>query len=85
MSNNTNNKLTIKAKITDDSKTKLESLNREYKAFQTYFQGNKNIDLYSATKQQADRYRDRILKNKGKINPDKDYPLILRRDLLDIQ
>ena len=44
---------------------KLEPLNREYKVLQAYFQGNKNVDLYSATKQQADRQRDRILKYKG--------------------
>lgn len=29
-------RLTIKAKVTDDSKTKLELLNREYGAFQAY-------------------------------------------------
>ncbi|MEW6604331.1 MAG: transposase [Thermoproteota archaeon] len=44
----------------------------------------KDIDLYSATKQQADRLIQRILK-KGKINPKKQYPLILRRDLIDVQ
>lgn len=79
-------KLTVKAKVTDDSKTKLELLNREYGAFQAYIQGNKTIDLYSATKQQADRLIQRILKNqKGRINPKKQYPLILRRDLIDVQ
>ncbi len=79
-------KLTIKAKVTDDSKTKLELLNREYGAFQAYVQGNTTVQLYSATKQQADRLRNRILKKqKGKIDPKKQYPLILRRDLIDLQ
>ncbi len=79
-------KLTIKAKVTDDSKTKLELLNREYGAFQAYVQGNTTVQLYSATKQQADRLRNRILKKqKGKIDPKKQYPLILRRDLIDVQ
>ena len=77
-------KLTIKAKVTDDSKTKLELLNREYDAFQAYMQGNQNVSLYSATKQQADRLKQRIVKN-GKLNPKKQYPLILRRDLIDVQ
>jgi|GEM_PF-2196935 len=78
-------KLTIKAKVTDDSKNKLELLNREYGAFQAYLHGNQAVDLYSATKQQADRLRDRILKNGGKLHAKQQYPLILRRDLIDIQ
>jgi putative transposase len=77
-------KLTIKAKITDDSKIKLELLNREYDAFQAHIQGNQKADLYSATKQQADRLKQRIMKS-GKLNPKKQYPLILRRDLIDVQ
>jgi len=77
-------KLTIKAKVTDDSKTKLGSLNREFGAFQAYLRGMKCIDLYSATRQQADRLIRRIIKN-GKINPKKLYPLILRRDLIDVR
>jgi putative transposase len=77
-------KLTIKAKVTDDSKTKLGSLNREFGAFQAYVQGNKNINLYSATRQQADRLIRRIIKN-GRINAKKLYPLILRRDLIDVR
>jgi putative transposase len=41
-------------------------------------QGDKTVSLYSATKQQADRL---IKKLKGKIKPNKEYPLILRRDV----
>ena len=78
-------KLTIKAKVTDDSKSKLEFLNREYGNFQAYLQGKKDIDLYSATKQQADRLKQRILKFGGRINGKKQYPLILRRDLINIR
>jgi len=77
-------KLTIKAKVTDDSKNKLELLNGEYGRFQAYIHGRKDVELYSATKQQADRLIARILK-KGKTNPKKQYPLILRRDLIDVQ
>jgi putative transposase len=78
-------KLTIKAKVTDDSRTKLEFLDREYKNFQAHIRGTKDVKLYSATKQQADRLIMRIIRNGGKINPKKDYPMILRRDLIDIR
>ena len=84
-SNNKLPKLTIKAKVTDDSKTKIELLKGEYGRFQTYIQGKQDVDLYSATKQQADRLRDRIIKRGGKLNPKKQYPMILRRDLIDVQ
>ena len=78
-------KLTVKAKITDDSKTKLSLIESEYWNYQTYLQsGCKNaegINLYSATKQQAERVLKRIKEPK----PKKQYPLVLRRDLVDIQ
>jgi transposase len=41
-------------------------------------QGDKTVSLYSATKQQADRL---LKKLNGKIKPNKEYPLILRRDV----
>ncbi len=79
-------KLTVKAKITDDSKTKLSLIESEYCNYQTYLQsGCKNaegINLYSATKQQAERVLKRI---KEEPKPKKQYPLVLRRDLVDIQ
>jgi putative transposase len=70
--------------VTDDSKNKLELLNVEYGNFQGYLQGRSDVNLYSATKQQADRLLARILK-RGKLNSRKQYPLILRRDLIDVQ
>lgn len=69
----------------NDSRIKLGLLNREYDNFQAYIQGRKGAKLYSATKQQADRLAERIIRNGGKINSKKQYPLILRRDLIDIQ
>jgi putative transposase len=83
------NKLTIKAKITDDSKTKLSLMQSEYNNYQTYLQSlcsnnNQTVNLYSATKQQAQRVLRRI-QSKGKLNPKKQYPLVLRHDLIDIQ
>lgn len=74
-------KLTVKAKVTDDSKAKLQSLTDECANFQAYLRGMKQVNLYSATKQQADRLLARIKQPK----PNREYPLILRRDLIDIQ
>ena len=76
-------KITVKAKVTDDSKTKLATIESEYNNYQTYLQsGCKDIiPLYSATKQQAERVLNRIKRPK----PGKQYPLILRCDLVDIR
>jgi putative transposase len=40
--------------------------------------GDKTVPLYSATKQQAERL---LRKLKGRVKPNKEYPLILRRDV----
>lgn len=77
--------ITIKGKVTDDSKTKLQLLEDEHRRFQAYLHGVKDVDLYSATKQQADRFLNKVVKNGGKLNPKKEYPLILRRDLIDVK
>src|SRR5205085_394256 len=45
---------------------------------------NQIINLYSATKQQAQRVLKRI-QSRGELNPKKQYPLVLRRDLIDIR
>jgi IS605 OrfB family transposase len=74
-------KKTIKAKILENiHPSKLALLSREYYAFQSYIRGNKSVNLYSATKQQAERFLKRIKEPK-----DKPYPLIIRNDLIDIQ
>ncbi len=69
---------TIKAKILELRKGKEELLRQEYESFQRYMRGEKATPLYSATKQQADRLLKRL---KGKVKPNKEYPLILRRDV----
>ncbi|MEM1995392.1 MAG: transposase [Nitrososphaerales archaeon] len=70
-------KKTIKAKILELRKGKEELLRREYENWQRYLRGDKSVPLYSATKQQADR----LLKRLGNVKPNKEYPLILRRDV----
>jgi len=71
-------KKTIKAKILELRKGKEELLRREYENFQRYFHGDKTVPLYSATRQQADRLLRRL---NGKLKPNKEYPMILRRDV----
>ena len=69
---------TIKAKILELRRGKEELLRREYENWQRYIRGDKSAQLYSATKQQEDR----LLRKLGdKFNPNKEYPLILRRDV----
>jgi len=70
-------KKTVKAKILELRRGKEELLKREYENFQRYLHGDKSAQLYSATKQQADR----LLKRIGKPKEGKEYPLILRRDI----
>jgi IS605 OrfB family transposase len=54
-------------------------LNREYENYQRYIKGDRSVELYSATKQQADRFLARLRKTGGSIDPEKEYPLLLRR------
>ena len=74
-------KKTIKAKILELRKGKEELLRQEYENFQRYLYGDKSALLYSATKQQADRFLRRV---KGRIDKNKEYPLILRRDTVKL-
>ena len=69
---------TIKAKILELRRGKEELLAREYKNFQRYLHGDRTVPLYSATRQQAERLLRRL---KGKLKPNKEYPMILRRDI----
>jgi len=71
-------KKTIKAKVLELRRGKEELLKREYENWQHYLRGDKSAQLYSATRQQADR----LLKRLGnKFKPHKEYTLILRRDV----
>src|SRR5215467_6582746 len=76
-------KITVKTKVTDDSKNKLGKIESEFQNYQVYLQSGciTIVNLYSATKQQAQRALKKIKQPK----PNKQYPVILRRDLVDIQ
>jgi len=69
---------TIRCKLIGLTKRKLELLNREYDNFNHYLKTSEDKGVYSATKQQGKRtYR--------KIDPNKEYPLVIRKDLMDIR
>ncbi|MHA1505824.1 MAG: hypothetical protein ACTSR0_01335 [Candidatus Asgardarchaeia archaeon] len=70
-------KKTIKAKIVFLTKIKKQLLEEEYQNLQRFLHG-KDVELYSANKQQALRFYK-------KIKPDKEYPLSIMRDLLKIE
>ncbi|KXA99324.1 hypothetical protein AKJ40_03425, partial [candidate division MSBL1 archaeon SCGC-AAA259M10] len=69
---------TIKCKITDLTERKREALEREYKNLQKYLHENEDVELYSANKQQADRYYE-------EIKAGKEYPISVRKDLIDLK
>ncbi len=75
---------TIHAKLVLDRRGKTEAIEREYWAWQRQLQGN-DEQLYSATKQQADRFKRRIRKQNGHGLNQHEYPMILRRDCVRIQ
>jgi len=67
---------TIKAKVYKPTNTKLFLLTKEYEEFQRELR-NSPSHLYSATKQQAQRFKKRLGK---RLKRNKEYPLILRND-----
>ncbi len=73
---------TIKAKIVNLTKTKEDKLNREYDNFQLWANDLDFLtdELYSATKQQAERLLKRL-----EYSRDVEYPLIIRRDCFNIE
>ena len=76
---------TIHAKLVLDRKAKRATVEHEYWAWQRQLRGG-DEELYSATKQQADRFRERIKKqNHRGPKATVEYPLILRRDRIRVE
>ncbi|KXA96394.1 hypothetical protein AKJ38_03375, partial [candidate division MSBL1 archaeon SCGC-AAA259I14] len=69
---------TIKCKIANLTVKKKKALEREYKNLQEYLHENEDVELYSANKQQADRYYE-------EIKAGKEYPISVRKDLIDLK
>jgi IS605 OrfB family transposase len=69
-------RLTIQCGIIELTKSKQDVLEREYNNLQKFLQGE-DVTLYSANKQQALRYYRKVKQ--------KEYPISLRKDLIDVQ
>jgi hypothetical protein len=77
-------KRTIHAKLILDRKGKREAIEREYDAWHRQLRGN-NEQLYSATKQQAERFKRRVKKQNHHGLNIREYPMKLRRDCVKVQ
>ena len=75
---------TLHAKLVLDRKGKLEAVVREYWAWQRELKGGDEL-LYSATKQQAERFKRRVRKQNHHGLKVREYPMILRRDCIRLQ
>jgi len=75
---------TIHAKLVLDRSRKRETIEHEYNAWQRELQG-RNEQLYSATKQQAERFKQRVKKQNHRGLKAREYPMILRRDCVKLQ
>ena len=69
---------TIRCKVWNATKLKQSILEEEYNNLQLYLQAGIDDGLYSANKQQADRYFKKVKKSKQ-------YPISLRNDLIRIE
>ena len=72
---------TVKAKIFGLTHTKQALLKQEYEGWQAFLRGDREVKLYSATRQQAERLINRL----GERKKQKPYPMILRNDVINIQ
>jgi putative transposase len=75
---------TVHAKLVLDRKSKHEAIEREYQAWQRELK-NGDEQLYSATKQQAERFKQRVRKQSHHDLKAREYPMILRRDCIKLQ
>jgi putative transposase len=76
---------TIRAKLVLDRDGKRGVIKREYYAWQGELKGGDQQQLYSATKQQAERFKRRVRKQNHRGLKVREYPMILRRDCIRLQ
>ena len=69
---------TVQAGIVELTNQKRKELETEYQNLQRHLQGEEDVEVYSANKQQADRFYDTI-------KEDNEYPISVRKDLIDVQ
>ena len=68
----------VKAKIVGLTNIKRGILDHEYEGLQRFLLGDLDVELYSANKQQAQRFYKRI-------KPEREYPLSIRKDLIRVE
>ncbi|KXA88717.1 hypothetical protein AKJ62_04600, partial [candidate division MSBL1 archaeon SCGC-AAA259D14] len=71
-------KKTVQCGIVNLTDVKESLLGREFENLQRFLHGDEDVELYSANKQQAERYYK-------KIKDGKEYPVSIRKDLIDVQ
>ncbi|KXA92515.1 hypothetical protein AKJ66_04000, partial [candidate division MSBL1 archaeon SCGC-AAA259E22] len=71
-------KKTVQGGIVNLTNVKENLLGREFENLQRFLHGEEGVELYSANKQQAERYYE-------KIRGGKEYPVSVRKDLIDIR
>ncbi|WGI16738.1 transposase [Methanonatronarchaeum sp. AMET-Sl] len=69
---------TVQAGVVELTNQKHRELETEYQNLQRYLQGDEDVEVYSANKQQAERFYDTI-------KEDHEYPISVRKDLIDVQ
>lgn len=69
---------TVQAGVIELTNQKRKELETEYQNLQRYLQGEEDVEVYSANKQQAERFYDTI-------KEDSEYPISVRKDLIDVQ
>ena len=69
---------TVQAGVVELTNQKRKQLETEYQNLQKYLQGEEDVEVYSANKQQAKRFYNTI-------KEDSEYPISVRKDLIDIQ
>ena len=67
----------IKCKVVCLTNVKRELLTPEYENLQSFLHSDNSVRLYSANKQQAERFYKRV--------KDKEYPLSIRKDLIKVE
>ncbi|KXA96759.1 hypothetical protein AKJ38_02640, partial [candidate division MSBL1 archaeon SCGC-AAA259I14] len=71
-------KKTVQGGIVNLTNVKESLLDCEFENLQKFLRGDEDVELYSANKQQAER-------NYEKIKDGKEYPVSIRKDLIDIR
>ena len=68
----------VKAKVVGLTNVKHQILDHEYEGLQRFLKGDPSVELYSANKQQAQRFYKRV-------KPEREYPLSIRKDLIRVE